>query len=74
MRGDVLTEAEDLKIRFSRAAAYSHLDQKVTRTTDPTTLGKRPPLAPDNLYSLARNTPWPADRSRASALVRACAL
>ena len=34
-------------------AAYSHLDQKVTRTTDPKALGKRPPLAPDNLYSLA---------------------
>jgi iron complex outermembrane recepter protein len=34
-------------------AAYSHLDQKVTRTTDPTTLGKRPPLAPDQLFSLA---------------------
>jgi iron complex outermembrane receptor protein len=34
-------------------AAYSHLDQTVTRTTDPTTLGKRPPLAPDHLFSLA---------------------
>jgi len=33
-------------------AAYSHLDQKVTRTTDPTSLGKRPPLAPDDLFSL----------------------
>ncbi len=32
-------------------AAYSHLDQKVSRTTDPTALGKRPPLAPDNLFS-----------------------
>ncbi len=34
-------------------AAFSHLDQTVTRTTDPTSLGKRPPLAPDNLFSLA---------------------
>ena len=34
-------------------AAYSHLDQEVTRTTDPTSLGKRPPLAPDSLFSLA---------------------
>ena len=33
-------------------AAYSHLDQTVTRTTDPTSLGKRPPLAPDTLFSL----------------------
>jgi iron complex outermembrane receptor protein len=34
-------------------AAFSHLDQEVTRTTDPTALGKRPPLAPDSLFSLA---------------------
>jgi iron complex outermembrane receptor protein len=34
-------------------AAYSHLDQKFTRTTDPAALGKRPPLAPDSLFSLA---------------------
>ncbi|HEY3056035.1 MAG TPA: TonB-dependent siderophore receptor [Thermoanaerobaculia bacterium] len=34
-------------------ASYSHLDQEITRTTDPATLGKRPPLAPDNLFSLA---------------------
>ena len=33
-------------------AAFSHLDQEVTRTTVPTNLGKRPPLAPDNLFSL----------------------
>jgi iron complex outermembrane recepter protein len=33
-------------------AAFSHLDQEVTRTTDPTSLGKRPPLAPDNLFSV----------------------
>jgi len=34
-------------------ASFSHLDQTVTRTTDPTTLGKRPPLAPDNLFGLS---------------------
>ncbi len=33
-------------------AAFSHLDQTVTRTTDPASLGKRPPLAPDNLVSV----------------------
>ncbi len=33
-------------------AAYSHLDQTVTRTTDAASFGKRPPLAPDNLFSL----------------------
>ena len=33
-------------------AAFSHLDQKVTRTTDAASLGKRPPLAPDNLFSV----------------------
>lgn len=33
-------------------AAFSHLDQEVTRTTDATALGKRPPLAPDDLFSL----------------------
>jgi iron complex outermembrane receptor protein len=33
-------------------AAYSHLDQEVTATTDPNALGKRPALAPDNLFSL----------------------
>jgi len=33
-------------------AAYSHLDQEVTKTTDANALGKRPPLAPDDLFSL----------------------
>jgi len=32
-------------------AAYSSLDQEVTETTDPAVLGKRPPLAPDELLS-----------------------
>lgn len=34
-------------------ASYSHLDQEITKTTDATALGKRPPLAPDSLFSLA---------------------
>ena len=33
-------------------AAYSHLDQEVTRTTDPTALHKRPAQVPDDLFSL----------------------
>jgi iron complex outermembrane receptor protein len=33
-------------------AAFSHLDQEITRTTDPAALGKRPPLAPGDLFSL----------------------
>ena len=31
--------------------SYSSLDQEVTRTTDPEVLGKRPPLAPEELFS-----------------------
>jgi iron complex outermembrane receptor protein len=34
-------------------AAYSQLDQEITRTTDPAALGNRPPLAPDSLFSAA---------------------
>ena len=34
-------------------ASYSHLDQEITRTTDAAARGKRPPLAPDSLFSLA---------------------
>lgn len=34
-------------------AAYSNLDQEVTKTTDPGLLGTRPPLAPDELLSAA---------------------
>lgn len=33
-------------------AAYSRLDQEITATTDPASLGKRPPLAPESLFSL----------------------
>lgn len=33
--------------------SYSYLDQEVTRTTDPALLGKRPPLAPDQLFGLS---------------------
>jgi iron complex outermembrane receptor protein len=34
-------------------ASYTYLDQKNTRTTDPTTLGKRPPLVPKQLFSVS---------------------
>jgi iron complex outermembrane receptor protein len=33
--------------------SYSYLDQEVTKTTDPALLGKRPPLAPDQLLGAA---------------------
>lgn len=33
--------------------AYTYLDQEVTETTDPTTLGKRPPLVPKQLFSFS---------------------
>ncbi len=38
--------AEGLNFHVS----YSYLGQEVTKTTDPTVLGKRPPLAPDQLF------------------------
>jgi iron complex outermembrane receptor protein len=34
-------------------ASYSYLDQEVTETTDATVLGKRPPLAPEQLFGLS---------------------
>jgi len=34
-------------------ASYSHLDQEITETTDPTALGKRPPLAPKSLLGVS---------------------
>lgn len=39
--------AEGLNFHVS----YSYLDEKVTRTTDPTTLDKRPPLVPKQLFA-----------------------
>ena len=51
-RGFEIEAVGNLASTFNYNAAYSHLDQKVTRTTDPETLGKRPPLAPDHLFSL----------------------
>jgi len=33
--------------------SYSYLDQEVSETTDPALLGKRPPLAPDQLFGAA---------------------
>jgi iron complex outermembrane receptor protein len=52
-RGYEVEAVGNLVSTLNFTAAYSHLDQKVTRTTDATSLGKRPPLAPDNLFSLA---------------------
>ena len=52
-RGYELEAVGNVVSTLNFTAAYSHLDQKVTRTTDPTTLDKRPPLAPDQLFSLA---------------------
>jgi iron complex outermembrane recepter protein len=36
-------------------ASYTYLDQEVTKTTDPTTLGKKPPLVPKDLFSVSAN-------------------
>ncbi|MEO8218299.1 MAG: TonB-dependent siderophore receptor [Acidobacteriota bacterium] len=52
-RGFELEAVGHLAQTINFNAAYSHLDQEVTRTTDPTALGQRPPLAPDQLFSLA---------------------
>jgi iron complex outermembrane receptor protein len=52
-RGYELEAVGNLVSTLNFNAAFSHLDQEVTRTTDPTALGKRPPLAPDSLFSLA---------------------
>lgn len=39
--------AKGLDVRL----AYTYLDQKVTKTTDPATLDKRPPLVPDRSFA-----------------------
>ena len=51
-RGYELEAVGNLVSTLNFNAAFSHLDQEVTQTTDPTALHKRPPLAPDNLFSL----------------------
>ena len=52
-RGYEFEAVGNLVSTLNFTAAYSHLDQEVTRTTDAVSLGKRPPLAPDNLLSLS---------------------
>lgn len=52
-RGFELEGVGNLSNGLSFHAAWSGLDQEVTETTDPTLLGKRPPLAPKALFSAA---------------------
>ncbi|HEY3349010.1 MAG TPA: TonB-dependent siderophore receptor [Thermoanaerobaculia bacterium] len=52
-RGFELEAVASLTGGLSFHASYSYLNQEVTETTDPTTLGKRPPLAPKSLASAA---------------------
>jgi iron complex outermembrane receptor protein len=52
-RGYELEAVGHLAGGFSFHGSYSWLDQEVTETTDPTLLGKRPPLAPDQLLGAA---------------------
>jgi len=51
-RGVELQAVGSLYDGLSYTASYSYLDQKVTKTTDPTALDKRPPLAPNSLASI----------------------
>lgn len=51
-RGFELEAVSNLAPGVDLHGSYSYLDQKVTETTDPTALGKRPPLAPDQLLSV----------------------
>ncbi|HXG58387.1 MAG TPA: TonB-dependent siderophore receptor [Thermoanaerobaculia bacterium] len=51
-RGFELEAIGNLVTTLNFHASYSYLDQEITRTTDPASLGKRPPLAPDSLFSL----------------------
>lgn len=52
-RGFELEAVGNLANGLSFHGAYSKLDQEVTKTTVPDVLGKRPPLAPDQLFSVA---------------------
>ena len=51
-RGFELEAVGNIASTLNFTAAFSQLDQEVTETTDPSILGKRPPLAPDQLISL----------------------
>ncbi|MEO6487189.1 MAG: TonB-dependent siderophore receptor [Thermoanaerobaculia bacterium] len=52
-RGFELEAIGNLTATLNFIASYSQLDQEITRTTDAAALGKRPPLAPDQLAALA---------------------
>jgi iron complex outermembrane receptor protein len=52
-RGVELEGVASLTSGLSFHASASWLDQTVTETTDPTTLGKTPPLAPKSLFGVA---------------------
>ena len=52
-RGFELEAVGHLPGGLSFHGSYSWLDQEVTKTTDPNLLGKRPPLAPDQLLGAA---------------------
>lgn len=50
-RGFELEAVGSLAEGFNFLGSYSYLDQKITKDTDPTLIGNRPPLAPDQLFS-----------------------
>lgn len=52
-RGFEVEGVGNLSNGLSFHASYSWLDQEVTETTDPSLLGKRPPLAPEQLFGAA---------------------
>lgn len=51
-RGFELEAIGNLFAALNFNASFSKLDQEITRTTDAAALGNRPPLAPDQLFSL----------------------
>lgn len=51
-RGIELEAVSNLAPGVDLHGSYSYLDQKVTETTNPAELGKRPPLAPNQLLSV----------------------
>ncbi len=51
-RGFEIEAIGNLATSLNFNASFSHLDQEITRTTDAAALGKRPPLAPDQLFAL----------------------
>ena len=51
-RGIELEAVSNLAPGVDLHGSYSYLDQKVTETTNPDELGKRPPLAPNHLLSV----------------------